>query len=261
MPNPTEPSGNAQDISLTFAKGMEVLKAFDDRHTHMTIAELSRRTGVDRAAVRRLVRTLVYLGYARQDGRRFSLTPRVLVLAGGFLRGRQFGKTIQPTLDLCAREVSESVSLAMADGLDAVYVAQATRDDSVVSIGFTIGSRLPLLHTSIGRALLAYGDPGWAARALAEAEIEAHTSRSLTDRAAIEAAVRAAAERGHAFVDGEFEPGVAGLSVPVGRRTRATSAIGFSASSERFVEEGYRAAALGRLRRCAAMLEELLTED
>ena len=40
-----------KDISLTFAKGMDVLKAFDAAHTHLSIADIVRITGYDRAAV------------------------------------------------------------------------------------------------------------------------------------------------------------------------------------------------------------------
>ncbi|MEP2270736.1 MAG: helix-turn-helix domain-containing protein, partial [Marinobacter sp.] len=158
----------AKDISLTFMKGMSVLRTFDESHSQLTLADIARLTGIERAAVRRLVLTLVYLGYVRKDGTRFSLTPRVLVLGSGFLRGNQFGRLVQPLIEMCARELGYSVGLAMRDGTEAVYVAQSSQRNARYTFGFTIGSRLPLLSTSIGRVLLAWGDPTWARAVIAD---------------------------------------------------------------------------------------------
>lgn len=47
-----------RDISLTFLKGMSVLRAFDEDQTHMSIADIARATGLDPATARRLVLTL-----------------------------------------------------------------------------------------------------------------------------------------------------------------------------------------------------------
>ena len=54
-------------------------------------------TGLDRAVARRLVLTLVHLGYVSQEERVFFLTPKILVLAGGFLQG-MFAEMINPKL-------------------------------------------------------------------------------------------------------------------------------------------------------------------
>jgi IclR family pca regulon transcriptional regulator len=67
------------------------------------------------------------------------------VLAGGFLQGHQFGKTIQPVMRAFSYRAGETISMAMLDGSDAVYVAHAGGETGMARIGFTIGSRLPLL--------------------------------------------------------------------------------------------------------------------
>ena len=46
MPKPVN-----RNISTTFLKGIEVLKAFDDNNTHVTQADMAARTGLDRAGV------------------------------------------------------------------------------------------------------------------------------------------------------------------------------------------------------------------
>lgn len=227
----TAPDFNDRDISSTFAKGLEVLKAFDDTNSRLSIADLAAITGLDRAAVRRLVLTLVHLGYARRDGRQFSLTPRVLILAGSFLRGNQFGTHIQPLLNRAALRIGSTVSLAILDAESMVYVAQSTTQDHEITFGFTIGSRLPLLPTALGRMMLAYGDPDWAAALIRTAPLRAHTAQTLLDRAAIAASVDHIRTQGHAVIAGEFEPGVTGYAVAVGPLGDPRAVVGTSRPS------------------------------
>lgn len=224
----TDPPLTERDISTTFAKGLAVLRVFDDTHSHLTLSEVAALARFDRAAVRRLMLTLVHLGYARRDGRRFSLTPRVLILAGSFLRGNRFGTHVQPILNRHASRIGSTVSIAIADADSAVYVAQSVMQEHEISFGFTIGSRLPLLSTAIGRMLLAYGDPAWAGAVIRSAPLAALTARSLTDRAAIARAVARIRTDGHAVVSGEFEPGVTGYAVAIGGPGEARAVIGTS---------------------------------
>lgn len=225
-------SGFAErDISSTFVKGMAVLKAFDDTNTRLTLAEIAQLTGLDRASVRRLTLTLVHLGYAEKDGRHFSLSPKVLVLAGSFLRGNQFGTHIQPLLNRYSARIGSTVSLAISDGPAAVYVAQSTVQDGEVSFGFTVGSRLPLLHTAIGRMMLAFRDPDWSERMIATAPFEQYTTGTQMDRAQIAASVAECRSLGYTLVEGEFEAGVTGFAVPVGGLETLKAVVGTSQPS------------------------------
>lgn len=241
-----------RDISSTFAKGMTVLRAFDDTHTRLTLAEIAHITGLDRASVRRLVLTLVRLGYARKDGRQFTLTPKVLILAGSFLRGNQFGTHVQPLLNRYAALVGASVSLAIPDEDAAVYIANSVGGDGDISFGFTIGSRLPLLHTAVGRMILAMGAPDWTARMIETAPVETYTADTVTDRALLAQAVETCRTRGYAIVESEFEAGVLGFAVPVGGIHRTHAVIGTSMPALTLRDEAARLQVIGLLQRAAA---------
>lgn len=247
-----------RDISLTFAKGMNVLKVFDAENTELALPQIARLTGYDRATTRRLVLTLVHLGYVRQRDRTFSLTPRILVLAGGFLQGRQFGKTIQPVMRAFSQRIGETISMAMLDGTDAVYVAHSGSEAGMARIGFTIGSRVPLLSTAIGRVLLGAADGDTARQAIETAPLREHTPHTLTDRKAVARDVERTAEAGHAFVDGEFEPGVAGMAVPIRTQSGTTAGLGLSAPSGKFADATFRTEAIECLRECADAVAGLL---
>jgi IclR family pca regulon transcriptional regulator len=247
-----------RDISLTFAKGMSVLKAFDTGATHLTLPQIARTTGLDRASARRLVLTLVHLGYVKQDERVFSLTPRILVLASGFLQAHQFGKTIEPVLRAFSQQISDAISMAMIDGLQAVYVAHAGAGNRPASIGFTVGSRVPLLPSAIGRALVAACPPDKARELIADAPLERFTDRTVLDRAAIAADIALTAERGYAFVEGEFEAGVSAVATQVKSDSGEIASLGISGSASRLADEAYRNQVVDTLRECSKAVAALL---
>jgi IclR family pca regulon transcriptional regulator len=243
-----------RDISSTFVKGMAVLKAFDDTHTRLTLAEISQITKLDRASVRRLTLTLVHLGYAEKDGRHFSLSPQVLILAGSFLRGNQFGTHIQPLLNRFSGLIGHTVSLAISDGNSAVYVAQSTAQDDAVSFGFTVGSRLPLLHTAIGRMILAFSLQDWAKDTIRMTEFDQYTPETIMDRDVILTRVLRCRALGHAIVENEFEPGVTGFAVPVGGVDVLKAVVGTSKSTRGIRSEDDRLQTISLLQQVAQEL-------
>src|SRR3546814_838400 len=68
-----------------FAKGLAVIEAFGKGRERLTIAEVARLSGLDRASARRCLLTLVEQDYAVADDRYFELTPRILKLGQAYL--------------------------------------------------------------------------------------------------------------------------------------------------------------------------------
>ena len=67
-----------RDMVAGLDKGLQVIEAFDQERSRLTIAEVAERTGLTRAAARRYLLTLTALGYMRHENKQFSLTPKVL---------------------------------------------------------------------------------------------------------------------------------------------------------------------------------------
>lgn len=164
----------------------------------------------------------------RSDGRRFSLTPKVLELGFSYLSVLSLPEVMQPHLERLSREVDESVSAAVLAGADIVYVARVpTR--RIMTVGITIGTSFPAYATSMGRVLLAELSADELAARLAEASLPARPERTLTDAAALADEIARVRERGRALVDGELEPGLRSIAAPVrGRDGRVAAAINVS---------------------------------
>ena len=248
----TEPL--AADFVQSLARGLAVIRAFDAENPRLSSSEVARRAGIPRAAAGRFLRPLETLGYVRGDGRLYALTPRVLELGFSYLSALSLPEIVQPHLEALSHRVDESVSAAVLDGADIVYIARvATR--RIMSVRITIGTRFPAYATSMGRVLLA-GMPDAARAALLAASTPAHlTDKTLTgaDLTAEPDRVRA---QGWAMVDGELEPGLRSIAAPVhGRDGEIVGALNVSTSTNRVDVTRVRDVYLPALRETAAAVD------
>lgn len=223
----------SEDFVQSLARGLAVIRTFDGDHPVLSLSDVARRAGLTRAAARRFLRTLHTLGYVRFDGRLFELAPRVLELGFSYLSALSLPEIVQPHLERLSREVDESVSAAVLDGTEIVYVARVpTR--RIMSVRITIGTRFPAYATSMGRILLAGLPEPERAATIAASATSALTERTLTDPEDLLNVVARARVQGWALVDGELERGLRSIAAPVHDRDgRTVAAINVSTSSTR----------------------------
>ncbi len=165
--------GGDPDFMTSLARGLHVIRAFSGVDRRLTIADVSRATGLTRAVVRRCLYTLRELGYAATDGRTYSLQPRILNLGYAYLSTAPIPIAAQPVLEELSEHLGEATSVAVLDDGAVVYVARAaTRRIMAVNLG--VGSRLPAYCTSLGRVLLAAMQPEQASQELSKYELVAH---------------------------------------------------------------------------------------
>src|ERR1700734_355414 len=161
VPKPTPASAldiytGDPNFMTSLARGLIVIQAFTQQSSQMTISQLSVKTGLSRAAVRRCLYTLTKLGFAgAEDGSRYSLRPRMLTLSHTYTGSNTLSTSAQPILERMSAAHRESFSVATLDGDEIVYIARPTVN-RVMAVDLHIGSRLPAYCTSMGRVLLAY---------------------------------------------------------------------------------------------------------
>jgi IclR family pca regulon transcriptional regulator len=240
-PAPVTPASEIQaftgdpNFMASLARGLAVIRAFSQQRRHLTIAQLSQRTGIPRAAVRRCLYTLSKLGYvASEDGRAYALRPRILALGHAYLSSTPLAIAVQPLLDQITSDLHESSSMAVLEGDDILYIARSSTTTRVMSIDLGIGSRLPAYCTSMGRVLLA---------GLPDAELKTHLARvkfvRLTGRTVATAdelmsVLKAVRLDGYSVVDQELEIGLRSIAVPVvDRGGRPVAAINIGTQSSR----------------------------
>jgi IclR family pca regulon transcriptional regulator len=203
------------NFMTSLARGLIVIQAFTQQSPQMTISQLSIKTGLSRAAVRRCLYTLTKLGFAgAEDGSRYSLRPRMLTLSHTYTTSNTLAAAAQPILERMSAALRESFSVATLDGEDIVYIAR-TQVNRVMAVDLHIGSRLPAYCTSMGRVLLAYQPAEQLEHYLATVVLTPHTTRTVNSIEKLRLILRNIRRNGYAICDQEYEVGLRSIAVPV----------------------------------------------
>ncbi|MHA6801385.1 IclR family transcriptional regulator domain-containing protein [Bounagaea algeriensis] len=219
------------------ARALSVIRSFTAEHRRQTLAGVARETGLDRATARRLLLTLVQLGYVTSDGSHFELTPRVLELGYAYLAGMSLPEIAQPHLQGLARELNETAALAVLDGDEIVYLALVP-SRRLAAVKINIGTRFDACTTSMGRVLLAGLAEPELARRLERSQLPRRTEHTVRDVRSLHAEIDKVRDQGWALVDSELEEGLRGAAVPVRDRAgRVVAAANVSVHAERTTPE------------------------
>ncbi|GAC1325538.1 MAG: IclR family transcriptional regulator C-terminal domain-containing protein [Collimonas sp.] len=198
----------------SLARGLAVVQAFSDSRKPQTIANISQKTGIPRAAVRRCLHTLRELGYVDAELNNFSLRPKVLTLGYSYLSSTPLTVSAQPCLNNISRTLNESSSLAVMDDDEILYVARAATS-RVMSVALNTGSRLPAYCTSLGRVMLAHMAPAELDQYLARTKLRPMTENTVTSVKRLRAILADVRQAGYAINDEELELGLRSIAVPV----------------------------------------------
>jgi IclR family transcriptional regulator, pca regulon regulatory protein len=203
------------DFVTALARGMAVMLALSETKRRMSIAQISHRTGIPRAAARRSLHTLAKMGFvAADDARRYYLRPRVLSFSHGYLSGSPLAVLAQPILDRLGDSLRESCSLATLDGDEIVYLSRST-SSRIMSTTLNVGRRLPAYCTSIGHVLLAQLPQAELDDYLARVRFYPYTEHTPNSKAALLPLLQAVRDSGFAFASQLMEPRLCTLAVPV----------------------------------------------
>jgi IclR family pca regulon transcriptional regulator len=204
------------NFMTSLARGLAVIRGFTQQKRSLTISQLSHRTGIPRAAVRRCLYTLSRLGYVgAEDGKNFSLQPKILGLGHAYLSSTTLASSAQPLLDRVSDLLHESSSIALLDADEILYVARSSTTRRIMSVDLGIGTRLPAYCTSMGRVLLAFLPPSDLDAYFARVKLVAHTNRTVIAPERIRAELAAVVRNDYAIVDQELELGLRSIAVPV----------------------------------------------
>lgn len=242
------------DFMTSLARGLHVIRAFAGTDRRLTIADVSRATGLTRAVVRRCLYTLRELGYAASDGRAFYLQPRVLSLGYAYLSTAPIATAAQPILQELSERIGEATTVAVLDEGTVVYVARASTQ-RIMSVTLGVGSRLQAYCTALGRVLLASLPPAQAAAELSRAELTAHTRFTVTSHDRLQQILADVRREGFALNDQELEIGLRSIAVPIRNVVGTTvAAMNVSVQASRLSRRELIDTALPALRAAAERL-------
>lgn len=231
---PEAASAGDPNFMTSLERGLAVLQAFSQERRVLTTSQISQRTDIPRAAVRRCLYTLAKLGFVAEDENRlFSLRPRVLKLGHAYLAGTPLANAAQPVLRHISSTLNESASVAILDGDEILYIARAPIS-RIMSIDIHVGTRLPAFCTSMGRVLLAHCSAEVLDAYFDRAKFIQYTPRTIVSRDGLRDTLASVRANGYALVDQELEIGLRSIAVPIyGTEGRAIAALNVGVQAAR----------------------------
>jgi IclR family acetate operon transcriptional repressor len=197
-------------------RGLAVLEAVASAGGPASLAETSRRLGLHRSTAHHLMRSLVALGWLRQDARSrsYELTTKVYRLTGRRWSPEQIGAIAQPFLEELTRETGEGSSVAVwHDG--SVSIAAKHEASGPVRVVQDVGSTRPMYCTAVGKALAGWLPESEVRAALSATPMKALTPKTITTRRAFEAELARIRASGYAIDDEEQYLGLRCIAMPV----------------------------------------------
>ena len=214
-----------QSLERAFAL-LDVIASSDEA---VSLADLSRATGLHTSTAFHLIKTLVVLGYVRQEAsRRYCVGPRLFMQAAGAFNENTLVKFATPHLRRLADETGETAHLAVRADAGIAVIAKVEARSSIRTSD-RLGTIRPAHATAIGKVLLADLPLGELDAWLAAADLRPCTPTTITRPDTLRADLQRVATSGVAIDDGEFNAELRCLAAPVRNFTRnAVAALGIS---------------------------------
>ncbi len=195
-------------------RAVHVLDALASRVSGWRLDELCDTLEINKASLVRILRTLEDERLVRRDGDVYTLGPHVLDLSHGYLVGLELTDVARPLMERLAQSTGQTVSLAVRDGLEIVYVA-IERAQQDIGIQGQIGARHPANATALGKVLLADLAPDDLRMLLEGQELVRLTHRTITAPDALVRHLVGVRRDGYALDDEERGIGIRCIAAPV----------------------------------------------
>lgn len=198
-------------------RGLEILESFTPSDSHLTLQELSTRTGLPKTTVHRFLKTLLTMNYVSLDERTkaYCLAPRVMALGFSVLSGMDIRAKALPYMEALSRDTGQNVNLAVLDRTEMLYIERITVR-RIINTNLHVGSRVNCYQTAMGRSHIAF---------LPNEEYDRLIQALVKDKEAInqigrrgeklEEILKEVRNKGYAVNDDEWIPGLHAIGCPV----------------------------------------------
>jgi DNA-binding IclR family transcriptional regulator len=235
----TVPAANAGGA---LARGLAILRLFEEGTAYLGNVEISRRTGIPKATVSRLTGTLGHLGYLNfdRDLQKYSLSPGILSLAYPVFMSHELHVFARPLMQRLAEATHSTVGLAVHDGMSVVYLEYA-KTKSTQTRDVAIGYRIPVARSALGRSCLAVIQPDARENLLHRIRRSCKRNEWPEQERRILSAMESVWLRGFCITEGEINPSTNAVGIPFihAGKIYAFNAVApvFEFSQARMVEE------------------------
>ena len=197
-------------------RAAQLLECFSFDKPAYRNAELSKKLGLNKSTITRLLCSLQKAGFLEKDAKtgEYGLTDRVFRIGTVYISQVDFHKEAMPVLSDLASSCEETVHLAVLHEFEVFYLDKV---DSPQSIGMRsrVGASAPAYCTALGKVLLAHLNDVDLESLLRSIELKPFTDNTITDPARLMVHLRDIRHRGYAIDNAEHQAEVKCVAAPV----------------------------------------------
>jgi IclR family transcriptional regulator, acetate operon repressor len=245
--------GSRRSGSQSLERAIAVLDCFTRAGRALGVSRVAEETGLKVSTAHRLMRALRDAGLLAQDERteRYHLGPALVAMGRRAELSLGFDR-LEPELRELSERTGESINVGTRVGNEILVVLHLPSSRSL-RFDQPVGSRVPLHASAMGKVLLAFADDA-ATEVAALGDLDRFTEATITSTRALLEDLAEIRRRGWAVNDGERDPGVRTIGVPlVGGDGRPFAAVALQGPAVRIPDDRVVALA-GDLMRTAAGL-------
>lgn len=237
-PHAAKPGNLVQAIE----RASSILEVLGQSPQGMSVKELSERVNLSRGTTHRLLSSLAYFDYVRQDPetRHYFLGFKLVELGNRLLNQLKFRTEAKPFLTDLAQRAKETVYLVVLDQNEILYVDKVEPDEypSGLAMVSKVGTRIPAHACAVGKVLLSQLTQDRLDQLIKDKGLPKRTDKTITDPARLKEHLFSVRNQGYAVDDEENERGIRCVAAPVrDEEGRVIAAISVSGPTIRLTKK------------------------
>lgn len=220
-------------------RAIQILNLYKDGERFLGITEISRRLGLSKTTIFRVVRSLEAEGWLVQgsDSSKYRLGYEILAVASSVCRQDEWKDIALEVMTNLKNIVDETVILSTYT-VEAGVCIEKVECANRIKLSSEVGQIIPLHAGATGKTLLAYLPPEEQERML-QKELKRYADRTVTDPDRLRSQLREIREQGYAITYSESNQGAMGLGVPIfDRHGKLLYALSMAGPLERMEQKG-----------------------
>lgn len=206
----------------------------------MGLMELSAALGLHKSTVHRLLMSLIYMGYAKQDEvtQKYMLSYKIVNMAGKVIERTDILQVARPYMERLSDICGEAVHLVQRDGSNILYIYKIEAKVGTIRMVSHVGMVHPMYCSGVGKAIMATLPEEEIKQIWEESTIEKKTDKTITDFGKLMKTLEEVRENGYALDDEENEKGVRCIAACLyGHQNEVKYAFSISGPTSRMTKE------------------------
>ena len=230
------------NLVQTIERASSILDILGQSSQGISIRELSTKIKLPKGTTHRLLSSLSYFGYVRQDPktRNYFLGFKLVELGNLLLSQLDLRKEAEPFLRDLAERTKETVHMVILDRNEIVYIDKVETDQHTggLRMASRVGLRNPAHSCAVGKVLLADLSEEGLNNFIKEKDLFKRTENTIADPIQLKEHLKLVRRQGFAIDDEENEKGIRCVAAPIYNEVgRAVAAISISSPAFRITKK------------------------